>query len=83
MAQRRLKKIPLGTSSESSHINPRRKYRVRIEDRWLEGSFTKRWFGWCFEGVGDSGVQLNLIDQVYEIVETPPKKKVWKKPSKP
>lgn len=75
MAKRKLKKIPVGSSSESGHINPRRRYRVRIEGTWYEGTFSKKWFGWCFEGGGLSGTQLNLIDQVYEIVEERPDKK--------
>jgi hypothetical protein len=73
--KQKLKKIPVGSSSESGHINPRRKYRVRVEGQWYEGSFTKKWFGWCFEGGGVSGLQLNLIDQVYEIVVERPDKK--------
>lgn len=64
----KVKKIPIGSSSECSHISPRKKYRVRIEDQWYEGSFTKQWFGWQFDGYGPSGIQLNLIDEVYEIL---------------
>lgn len=63
-----LKKIPVGSSSESSHIDSRKRYRVKIEGRWYEGSFSKQWFGWRFDGYGTSGIQLNLVDQVYEIV---------------
>ena len=72
---RQLKKIRVGTSSESSEISSIRRYRVRIDGQWYEGSFRKEWFGWKFEGEGSSGVQLNLIDEVYEIVS--PKKKTW------
>jgi hypothetical protein len=68
MESGRLKKIPVGASSESSHIDSRKRYRVRIEGQWYEGSFSKQWFGWRFDGYGSSGMQLNLIDQVYEIV---------------
>lgn len=74
MADRHLKKIPVGPSSESSHITSRKKYRVQIDGKWYEGSFSKQWFGWKFEGYGDSGMQLNMIDQVYEIVSPKPKK---------
>ncbi len=74
MAESRLKKIRVGSSSESAHIDSRKRYRVRIEKRWYEGSFTKQWFGWRFEGYGTSGMQLNLIDQVYEIVKPDPRK---------
>ena len=74
-AKRKLKKVPVGSSSESGHINPRRKYRVRVDGKWYEGSFSKKWFGWSFEGGGLPETQLNLIDQVYEIVEERPEKK--------
>ena len=73
MENRPLKKVRVGTSSESSDINSRKHYRVRIEGGWYEGSFRKEWFGWKFDGYGSSGIQLNLIDEVYEIVS--PKQK--------
>ncbi|HXX93130.1 MAG TPA: hypothetical protein VEN81_05820 [Planctomycetota bacterium] len=66
---RELKKIPVGGSSESSHIDSRKRYRVKIEGRWYEGSFSRQWFGWNFDGYGSSGLQLNLIDEVYELVK--------------
>jgi hypothetical protein len=72
---RQLKKIRVGTSSESSEISSRRKYRVRIDGQWYEGSFRKEWFGWMFDGYESSGIQLNLIDEVYEITSS--KKKGW------
>jgi hypothetical protein len=68
---RGLKKIVVGSSSESSHISTRKRYRVKIEGAWYEGGFSRQWFGWQFDGYG-SGIQLNLIDEVYEIV--PPAK---------
>jgi hypothetical protein len=74
MAETKLKKIPVGSSSESSHIDSRKRYKVKIEGKWYEGSFSKQWFGWKFEGYGTSGMQLNMIDQVYEIVRVDPKK---------
>ena len=80
MTETKLKKIPVGSSSESSHIDSRKKYRVKIEGKWYEGSFTKQWFGWQFEGYGNSGMQLNMIDQVYEIVRIDPNKKPKKPP---
>ena len=69
----RLKKISVGSSSESSQIDSRKRYRVKIEEQWYEGSFSKQWFGWRFDGYGTTGLQLNLIDAVYEIV--PPDRK--------
>lgn len=61
-----LKRIVVGSSSESSQISAHKKYRVRIGPRWYDGSFSKRWFGWLFVEFGDTGMQLNLIDEVFE-----------------
>ena len=61
-----LKKIPTGETSESGHISPRKQYRVKIDGSWYEGRFSKQWFGWQFDGYR-TGIQLNLIDEVYEI----------------
>jgi hypothetical protein len=66
--KRTLKRITVGSSSESSHISTRKDYRVKIEGAWYEGRFSKQWFGWQFDGY-KKGIQLNLIDEVYEIVE--------------
>ena len=72
--KRHLKKIPVGGSSESSHITATKRYRVKIDGQWYEGCFTRRWFGWNFEGYCDSGMQLNLLDAVYEICPAEPAK---------
>ena len=74
----RLKKIPVGGSSDSSHISTTKRYRVKIDGRWYEGCFSKRWFGLNFEGYGDSGMQLNLLDAVYEICPAEPKNRFGK-----
>lgn len=62
-----LKKIKVTGSSENTQINSRKRYRVKIDGVWHEGQFSKQWFGWQFDGV-ERGIQLNLIDEVYEIV---------------
>ncbi|HVR86276.1 MAG TPA: hypothetical protein VMU54_18280 [Planctomycetota bacterium] len=67
----KLKRIPVTGSSESAQITSRKRYRVKIDGQWYEGQFSKQWFGWRFDGIGE-GVQLNLIDEVYEILTTPP-----------
>jgi hypothetical protein len=63
------KRIVVGSSSECSQISVHRKYRVRIGARWYEGTFSKRWFGWLFDNFGDTGMQLNLIDEVFEVTK--------------
>lgn len=62
-----LKKIRVGTSSASAEISARKSYRVKIDGQWYEGFFSKQWFGWQFDGY-QSGIQLNLVDEVYEIL---------------
>jgi hypothetical protein len=65
----KLKPIKVGGTSESNDISPRKRYRVKVDDAWYEGIFLKKWFGWNFDNYGSSGIQLNLIDEVYEIVQ--------------
>jgi len=61
------KRIPVTGSSLSPLIDSRKRYRVRVERKWYEGTFSKKWFGWQFDDYGSSGIQLNLIDEVYEL----------------
>ena len=74
MEKPKFKKIAVGGSSENSHIDSRKRYRVKIEGRWYEGCFSKQWFGWRFDNYGTSGLQLNLIDAVYEILSPGPRR---------
>jgi len=69
-----LKRIVVGSSCETSSISSQRQYLVRIGQDWHEGAFTKRWFGWNFEPFGPSGMQLNLIDEVFELPWTRPRR---------
>ena len=64
----KLKKIKIGGTCQSGEISYRKRYRVKIDGEWYEGMFSKQWFGWCFDNYGQSGKQLNLIDEAYEIV---------------
>lgn len=67
------KRILVGPSSKNSNISSQRRYRVRIGETWYEGAFSKRWFGWNFEDFGTSGIQLNLIDEVFELPRAIPR----------
>lgn len=62
----KLKKIAVTGSSNSPLITTRKRYKVKIDGEWYEGVFSKQWFGWQFDGI-TPGVQLNLLDEVYEI----------------
>ena len=67
------KQIRIGSSSESGDITSRKLYRAKIDGDWYEGRFSRQWFGWQFEGYR-SGIQLNLIEEMYELVEPNPRK---------
>ena len=67
---RKLRRVQVGGSSQSGDINARRRYRVKIDGEWYEGQFSRQWFGWQFDGYRN-GIQLNLIDEVFEIVASP------------
>jgi len=67
---RKLRRIKVGTSSQSSDIHARKRYRVKVDGDWYEGQFSRQWFGWQFDG-HRNGIQLNLLDEVFEIVESP------------
>ena len=67
---RELRRIRVGDSSKSGDIHTRKRYRAKIDGEWYEGQFSKQWFGWQFDGYRN-GIQLNLIDEVFEIVERP------------
>lgn len=69
-----LKRIPVGSSSQSPHISPRKRYRVKIDGQWFEGYFSKQSFGWNFVDYRSYGMQLNLIDAVYELPSPKPKR---------
>jgi len=68
------KRILVGSSSESGKISSHHQYRVRIGKEWYEGAFSKRWFGWNFDGIEPSGMQLNLIDEVFELPQAKSRK---------
>ena len=70
---RKLRRIHVGGTSQSSDIQSRKRYRVKIEDEWYEGQFSRQWFGWQFDGYRN-GIQLNLIDEVFEIESPKPTK---------
>ena len=75
-----LKKIRVGTSCQSGEIDSRKRYKVKIDDQWYQGRFTKEWFGWNFDDYGTSGMQLNLLDAVFEIYTPNPKKMRGRRP---
>ena len=66
------KRIPVGRTCKSGRISIFKRYRVKIDGRWYEGRFSKQSFGWQFDDYGPSGMQLNLLDEVYELPPAAP-----------
>ena len=73
--KRYLKKIRIPSTNASGEISPRKRYRVKIDADWFEGVFSMHSFGWNFEDYGTSGMQINMLDAIYEILSGPPKVK--------
>ena len=65
-----LRRVRVGGTSQSGDIHARRRYKVKIDGEWFEGQFSRQWFGWQFDGYRN-GIQLNLVDEVFEIIESP------------
>lgn len=54
-------------SSEDDRIHADRHYFARIYGHWCYGQFVEVWYGWSFDDWGTSGIQLNSIDDLYEV----------------
>ena len=75
-----LTRIPVGSSSESAHIESYKRYRVKIDGQWFEGCFSRQSFGWNFDDYRNFGLPLGQIDAVYELPEPVAKRKPKLKP---
>jgi hypothetical protein len=65
-----LKKIQLNGSNTNDAIVPfETQYLVRVCGRWRAGTFDRQWYGLNFTAYGSEGIELEAIDEVYEITE--------------
>jgi hypothetical protein len=65
-----LKKIELNGSNTNDAIVPfDTQYLVRVCGRWRAGTFAQQWHGLTFVNYGSGGIELEAIDEVYEITE--------------
>lgn len=63
-----LKKINLnGTNANDAIVPFDGQYLVKICGRWRAGTFDRQWYGLNFVNYGSEGVELEAIDEVYEI----------------
>jgi hypothetical protein len=53
--------------SKDSRITAEGHYLARIFGEWYMGQFSEQWYGWSFQDWGTSGIQLDAIEDLYEI----------------
>ena len=65
-----LKHIELnGTNTNDAIVPYEAQYLVRVYGRWRAGTFDRQWYGLNFTHYGSEGIELEAIDEVYEITE--------------
>ena len=65
-----LKRIGLnGTNANDAIVPYEAQYLVRVHGRWRAGTFDCQWYGLNFTNYGSEGIELEAIDDVYEITE--------------
>jgi len=65
-----LKRIALNGSNANDEIVPfESEYLVRVRGRWRAGRFDRQWYGLNFIDYGSEGIELEAIDEVFEITE--------------
>lgn len=66
-----LKHIELnGTNTNDGIVPYEAQYLVRVYGRWRAGTFDRQWYGLNFTKYGSEGLELEAIDEVYEIAES-------------
>ena len=56
-------------SSEDDRIDPDKWYLARNDGRYAAGYFSEQHYGWNFSGFYDAGIQLDMIEKLWMIVE--------------
>ena len=65
-----LKRIDLnGSNTNDAIVAFDTQYLVRVCGRWRAGTFVQQWYGLSFANYGSDGIELEAIDEVYEITE--------------
>ena len=64
----RLKQVDLnGTNANDAIVPYEVEYLVSVCGRWRAGTFDRQWYGLNFTNYGSEGIELEAIDEVYEI----------------
>lgn len=65
-----LRKIELnGTNANDAIVPYEAQYLVKVCGRWRAGTFDRQWYGLNFTNYGSSGIELEAIDELYEVTE--------------
>ena len=56
-------------SSEDDRIDPDKWYLARVDESYAAGYFSEQHYGWNFSGFYDAGLQLDMIEKLWMIVE--------------
>jgi len=57
-----------GTNANDAIVPYEGQYLVKVCGRWRAGTFDRQWYGLNFTNYGSEGIELEAIDEVYEIV---------------
>lgn len=65
-----LRQINLNGTNANDAIAPYEgQYLVKVCGRWRAGTFDRQWYGLNFTNYGSEGIELEAIDEVYEILD--------------
>lgn len=53
------------SGSKDDRIVEGAQYLAKIHNKWYLGTFSEQWYGWSFNGWGYTGIQLDLIEDLY------------------
>lgn len=59
------------SGSKDNLVSAEKHYLAKIWDEWYLGQFSEQWYGWSFNDWGESGCQLDIIQDLYEIDLSP------------
>lgn len=55
------------SGSKDARIRTNQTYFAKIHGQWCLGTFSEVWYGWNFRNWGTSGIQLDSIEDLYEV----------------
>lgn len=59
--------VQRSSGSKDERISKDKTYFAKIFGHWYFGRFSEQWYGWSFNNWGTSGIQLDSIEDLYEV----------------